>query len=155
MLQHPTTILLASVFLLTALCIVILLYRAGIDNRFRATDHYMYFTAQYVLSIIGTLTVIAFRSMVQEFHRMTPYLSTADRTDQRQSGAPALWSVAFRYFPDMFYFEIIRPNLTTFADILTPIVLFLIAPTKASLLSPSSKVTGPGQCYCIVYQPCT
>lgn len=141
MLQPSITILLGFISLLTGLTIVVLLYRAGTDNQFGVTDHYVYFTAQYLPSIIGTLTVTVFRSAVQEFHLMTPYFAMADRVGDR-SGAPALRSVAFRYFPNMFLFASKGLNLNMFADILTPIVLFLIVPIKAALLCTQQQSDG-------------
>ncbi|KAL0635185.1 hypothetical protein Q9L58_005910 [Maublancomyces gigas] len=138
-LERPTTIILAFIFLLTGLSIVTLYYRAGTDYRFRVTDHYMYFTAQYVPSIIGTITVIAFRSLIQEFHRMNPYFCMADRTDRLRRGAPPPRCTGLRYFPE--YFMRWSRGFTLFADITTIIISFLV-PAKASLLSTQQQSDG-------------
>lgn len=138
--MHPTTIVLGLTFLLIGLIIVTLFYRAGTDYRFRVTDHYMYFTAQYVPSIIGTLSVIAFRSLLNEFHRMNPYFAMADRTNELRGGAPPSLSTGLRYFPQ--FFRSWSRGFTLFADITTFIVIAFVVPAKASLLSTQQQADG-------------
>lgn len=135
MLQHWTTITLVAIFLLTGSAIAALLACSGSYLDFRVPNNYIYFTAQYVPSIIATLTVMLFESFVAEFHQMSPYFSMADHTGNKQDGATIQRSIGLRYFPIQWFLPVLSCNITLLADFLTLIVGLSIVPAKASLLT--------------------
>lgn len=73
MLHRWTTMTLIFIFLFTGSAIVALVSCSSSDFDFRVPNNYIYFTAQYFPTIIGTMTVILFDSFVDEFHQMSPY----------------------------------------------------------------------------------
>lgn len=123
------------IFLLTGSAIVALLSCSGSYFHFLVPNNYIYFTAQYVPSIIRTMTVILFDSCVQEFHRMSPYFSMADHTGNLQDGATARLSIGLRYFPSEWFVPVVGCNVILLGDLITLIVGLCIVPAKSSLLT--------------------
>ena len=138
-LRPYTAIAMMTLYLAVGAGIGVLWWRSGVTHLFHVSSENVQLVAQYVPTILGTITAQLFAVTLEETMRMTPFTSMADQghDDLRPRGASASQSVAgeFSRWQSRYGFFETPISWISVLTLFTSTVASFLVPFKASLLA--------------------